>query len=108
MVINYINGCNYIWCILNIIPKIIPILKKEDTYKEGTYKEGIALGLAQVLIGICDKLLRVRNASGKAFNISVKVFGKKCINIIVPKLVESLHIEGLKQLLQSPPKMKNY
>ena len=55
--------------------------------------------------GVCDKLLRVRNAAGKALNVGVRVFGRRCINEIVPKLVEALHIEGLKQLLFSPPKM---
>ena len=114
-----------------IIPKILPILKSglakdsDLSDDDDTYKEGIALGLAEVLqnshpkllenyerdiidsiaLGICDKLLRVRNASGKAFNIAVKVFGKKCINQIVPNLVKNLDIEGLRQLLKSPDKI---
>ena len=106
-----------------ILPKIVPILRRGLQQKEGddSYKEGIALGLAQVLqnahprliekyqsevvdsisLGICDSLLRVRSASGTAFNIAVKVFGKSVINKIVPSLVASLHIDGIKQLLIS-------
>lgn len=109
-----------------VLPKIVPVLRKglQSESEDDSYKEGIALGLSEVLqnahprlieeyetdliesisLGIRDKLLRVRNASGKAFNVAVKVFGRRCINQIVPALVASRHIEGLKQLLQSPPK----
>ena len=109
-----------------VLPKIVPVLRKglQSESEDDSYKEGLALGLSEVLqnaharlieeyeqdliesisLGIRDRLLRVRNASGKAFNVAVKVFGRRCINQIVPALVASLHIEGLKQLLQCPPK----
>jgi len=111
-----------------ILPKIVPILKRGlavDSAHESTdeaYKEGIALGLAEVLVnahpkllenyekelvdcialGICDRLLRVRNASGSALKVAVRVFGKRCVDVIVPRLVRQRHICGLQQLLQCP------
>ena len=112
-----------------MLPKIVPVLvegmeRSANNEDDMAYKEGIALGLVEVLKnahprllekyeaaltqsfyrGVCDKLLRVRNAAGKALNVGVRVFGRRCINEIVLKLTATLNIEGLKQLLFSPPK----
>eukprot|EP01083_Nonionella_stella_P091569 256072_1 len=110
-----------------IIPKIMPILSRgiRSSANAEAYKEGIALGLAQVLsnahprlicdyenevissiaAGICDKLARVRSGCGEAFNIAVEVFGRQCVNQIIPNLCDDLrdqtHIDGVKEVLRA-------
>ena len=107
-----------------ILPKIVPVLlegmeRAAANEHDMTYKESIALGLIEVLEnahhklldewekaltlsiyrGVCDELLRVRNATGKALNVADSKARLFAFNNDLDKLQPPLNAQEIRSFM---------